>query len=650
MRSDSWATEESIQPPRIVGQGVATWIENGGGHTEAVRFRTFGRPPMTMRRTIREAEAGADLDTYRQRRIAEIEERRASVTAHYEPVVEWLESHGISGAVVEAAGGSLRVDLTSEQCDLLINEFHDQLESVFLISPIEPFGTPNTGVEVREHMQVQQYWDGSYEGFGDPSSSTASRVIGVTDYDLYTTHPALNDGTGTSRLTSALIRSGSSWATYTTPSSPDTHGSMVSGLALADLTEGQDPTFPLSSGNATYDQLARTGASRQSLLAFWDVTSDITDLDTSILASQPDIVNASWGQVSSTNCFPGSYDSIANTIFHAGIPFVAAAGNDLAGTSCTVRSPALAAGSLAVGATDSRASILDIEGPYRNAINPAKGSAIGGGPFGRSIVDMIAPCRWNPITEGASSTGTMLGATSSAPYSIGTSCGSSYSAPQVTASLNLVMEFVEDAMPGIALSPGALYAIGLLMTDGADLTGWPDHITSDAFDVETGGGHLLLRLPTSDGMDAAELTPADSSTNTWEFSISSTPVHEGSSYLIPVNSGDPIPSDADYLKAAAWFFEPNYAYLMSPADIKLRLKNLTHGLTYSAAASQDQKLRAGTGVVQGDQYIIELTGTSVPTSSDPDYLYGTSFRIVNVAHYWEDGDRDDSDGPPVGID
>jgi hypothetical protein len=53
--------------------------------------------------------------------------------------------------------------------------------------------------------------------------------------------------------------------------------------------------------------------------------------------------------------------------------------------------------------------------------------------------------------------------------------------------------------------------------------------------------------------------------------------------------------------------------------------------------------------IENDVWTIEVEGIDVPFSESDDFYSGMAIREGNLVWYWEDGDRDDADGPPTGV-
>jgi hypothetical protein len=122
--------------------------------------------------------------------------------------------------------------------------------------------------------------------------------------------------------------------------------------------------------------------------------------------------------------------------------------------------------------------------------------------------------------------------------------------------------------------------------------------------------------------------------------------------LNPNSSGvnQTVSSDVDRFKATAFWHEPNIEDSAGKqASISLAVcSSSTSCYTSGNPSDPRQRVKLGSAV-KGKKWFIQLKGLSVPKSYDKNYLYKKKKRKVYVTMYWEDGDRDDSDGPAADV-
>lgn len=185
---------------------------------------------------------------------------------------------------------------------------------------------------------------------------------------------------------------------------------------------------------------------------------------------------------------------------------------------------------------------------------------------------------------------------------------------------------------------GNLYATMLLMGNQALESGTYGATTPP--DDLWGVGAMKMRLFTEGGMDApwrvrwCVRVLSDGETKTCDLN----PNPEG------VNQS--IPSDVEWFKTAAWWYEPNLDDGQTPADIGFKVCKSTGSPCYTASGSEPQVKRLWLGsAVSGYAWQLSVMGTDIPASEDSWYHSEEQKRVVHIALYWEDRDRDDSDGP-----
>lgn len=116
-----------------------------------------------------------------------------------------------------------------------------------------------------------------------------------------------------------------------------------------------------------------------------------------------------------------------------------------------------------------------------------------------------------------------------------------------------------------------------------------------------------------------------------------------------------LDADVDRLRATAFWYEPNLGDPEDAANIAFAAyRNLSFQYQTSGTAPGKKRLREDTP--GGAAWELRLIGWCVPEEDalfDEFHPYancvGDATRTVEVALYWEDGDRDDADGPPAAV-
>ena len=485
----------------------------------------------------------------------------------------------------------------------------------------------NYGEEIRDATQISQFLDQNLNGeLSSGRSSVSDIYIGISDNKIDIDHPAWKDcSTCGSRLVDAWQWNGSAWVVDTVGTTSTSHGTAVTGQALADLTQNQDATYTSSS-----DQLARTGMTTESSFAAIDsYAGGMTRSIELAIELNVDIVNmsGSWGP--GTDC--DTEDTLIDAVDDAmkdGIFFVNTPGNNgHAGSNCTVDLPGTASGSFTANDYDVHASDL-------NSAAIASDACRGGDIHGRAVIDLVAP-------EGRE--GSMMPQYNNAYANAG--YGTSFAAPVITgAAANFKHHFIDVFGTSAANTVGNVYAHMLLMGDG-ELESGATATATTPMDTVWGAGRMRMRMFNSAGMDAPwrlrwfNWVLDDSEVTTW--------------YVNPDGSGEnqPVSSDAEWFKAALWWHEPNLgtAGAEIPAEVQTKVcKGPSSCYTHATTNPQSHRLWLG-NVLGGETWEVTVTGLNIPASTDADYYHGQQKRQMFLAFFYEDRDRDDGDGPSSDI-
>ncbi len=501
------------------------------------------------------------------------------------------------------------------------------------LRPDAQYSAVNRGQEIRDASQVQQFLDDGYDGDRASGRSNVDDIfVGIIDSKVDVDHPAWKDcgpplSCGGPRLTDQWVYD-SGWVSdpVGTTSTSEQHGNLVAGQLIADLTQAQDPAV-----TSWAERRARTGMTTESSFCAIDSNSGGVNRSMQYAATLGlDVVNMSL-HCAPSKCDPRqavhSRNDYANALYHAGVFFVHAAGNQ-GSSGCTVDVPSPAAGTFSVGGYDYSASNLNA-GPIYGS------SSRGGGADGNAIIDLVA-------AAGRSS--------GMAEYDDGYSTiehhGTSFAAPVVAgAAANLKDLLVEEYGAATANNVGLLHAQMLLMGDGQLDTGVKGY--GAPVDDLWGAGRIRMRMWTPAGMDA----PFRVQLHAWTIDDGETRSTDLNPNIVGVNQD--IPLAVDRFKAAVWWYEPNMN--VTGADVAVMRTRVCRDdigvCTNHPNTGPDAhrlQLDASDGL-PGNPWRIDVTGLSVPANADPSDHYGLQRRSVFTAFYWEDRARDDADGPDTGI-
>ncbi|MEM9458210.1 MAG: S8 family serine peptidase [Myxococcota bacterium] len=490
---------------------------------------------------------------------------------------------------------------------------------------LEPFdestADANNLDDMRQGVQAVQFHDAGFEGEVSSGRSAVNDIfMAVIDDNIDADHPAWNDTSGgSSRLTDVWRHNGVSWTTpATSATATPSHGTKVAGVALADLTQGQDPA--IVSASARDD---RTGLAPEARFAFIESSSGTKRSIEKAVDLSVDVINYSRSVNYNCQLSHSTNDAVDEAMLD-GVFFVKSAGSNGAPTTgCNIGTPGAASGAFSVTATD------------RSAV-PLNTGLVGSGPShgpdsGRAVVAIAA----NGGPEGSTAAAVddaygVFGATSSA-------------APVVAGSAAVLKEHLIDRFSaGLINEVGFLYATMLVAGDGQMDSGVA--MANEALDGTWGAGRLRLRLFDGTGMDGP-----------WRMRLFSRTIDDGevvdNMYLHPDAAGvnQALSTDVERIRAAVFWHEPNIEDSTSHwAEISSRVCHATGCYGSGTSTDQRQRLRIG-NVAGGKAWRIGLTGLDVPDSNDSNYYSGQDKRKVYVAVYWEDEDRDDGDGPSADI-
>jgi hypothetical protein len=560
-----------------------------------------------------------------------------ALLADIQPVVEADSVDGFLGSFVATIGPD----------QLLAVLAHPDVASVQVPQQMVPYA--NAGSEEQHGFGVAMLLDHGYDG-GQPSGKVplagGMRAL-VYDSGFDQDHPVWNQ-----RLIDWYRWDGFSWLTavfadQSQASSGGAHGSTVTTALLADGFE--HPNQPLGTA------VDRSGMSTETEFEYLDRRNvsgvggpaglrEVRDwMDANYV---PDLLQHSYGTSPSGNqCTTGPSQGVGwasvermNAFYRDGVFVSQAAGNTPFTGSCDVGLPANAAGVFTAGAIDARNTSLRSAPIWPN-------SSAGGDAHGRALIGLVASQRREELLVDFDDT-----------YFSPTSGGTSYASPLVGgAALDVKDMLVTHFGASLANEVGNLFAWMLLLGDDTKLTSQggidtytPAVTATQAIDPRMGMGRLSVRSFDSEGMDG----PYRVSTTRFVLQDGQTlHVRANPPALPPGNFlNDPIPSDVERLEAVVWWYEPNlecappYNGCTAPALLTVDLCD-DQGTCYDSGTAAPGPRRLIAPSPGGKAWHLEVSGTSIPASTDTDYHTGLQERMIHVAMMWEDLDRDDADGP-----
>ncbi len=504
-----------------------------------------------------------------------------------------------------------------------------QLEQITSIEP-PPRIAPAwlmTNEDVRRVTQIKQFIDAGYAG-------DRVKYNGVSSYEItfamlepgapLQAHPGFKDGSGSKvRLRDVWSCSGYAcgpWGSWT-----GSHATTVAGVLMGDIMQNQDPAWP--STILETNLIRRSGAAREaegySIAGMGFNYNDPNDVDLEdqdfvqaldLVPALPrfiPVMNMSAGDETMTNRDGDTImDKAVNRLFEAGTLPILAAGNERqdAPNAPTTIIPASAIGAFTVGAYGE----ADTEDVELLAAPPASYTSRGG-VNGRSIVDIAAP---GTATYFYSTSGGYTGTSSSTAAT-----GTSIATPVVTGTAIDFIDWYKNNLSDAIDDPGRLFSALLLMGDRGSESGGKRTTT---WDTLLGAGRLHARMFDSAGLDGP-----------WGASFGTTCVLDGhiQNYWI---TG--VPSDADAFMFVAFWYDARHGLWGRVDDIALAL--YVDGVKVKTADTADNKERIYYSDPHGDMFV-EIYGKDITSSSSG---CGASGMRINYAWYYEDSDRESSEG------
>jgi hypothetical protein len=556
-------------------------------------------------------------------------------------------------AAVEALGGRvtyqcrnlfcMEAELTADQIFLLQDEPS--------VARMDAFGEIEEnsirGREVSAGTQMQQFQDENYLGDNNSASLGVIRV-GVAEHSyLDLLHVGYREGSGTLGRVAQIRTCNSSSCAGSGVFSPPygDHPTAVAGIALGDLTDGQDSTIT----NAD-DRIDRSGFAREGELYFWRAESDsaIAKVLDDVADSDIPVLNMSISvNPGDSYCLGETTTSRAvNTLYETGTLTFFASGNNGhdSTTNCVVEEPGSAISAFVVGGHTNNAS-TNGETEVRSGpiwrFGPTWGSDRGGCSLAegkwRSIIDLTAPaCRMWVFNETGGYDQIMTDANGQHP------CATSWAAPTVTGAAVEFIDYYRNERSSAIDDPGRLTANMLLMGDRQAVDQYGNNFKAAAgFSNLWGAGRMKLRKFDDAGMDWP-----------WAYGEMTTCIDQGENYYYPSSNGMLISSNVNAFKAVLNYYDWRHEEGTSIDRVSLTLQRKNTDGTWSDlntdAGSYEEKKRVFYSTFYNNTYYrIRIQGQNVTWDSG---YCGTDSMRVHLAYFYEDSARDDADGPDGTID
>jgi len=498
------------------------------------------------------------------------------------------------------------------------------------------------GIHVFEGMQYEQFLpenggslnkDGEQAHDGENWPSTRDLVdmrIALIDANFpEVDHPGFKEGTGSSdRIDSHIECTTNPCTTVSNPSESQegSHATEMLGTAIGDVRDEQEGPPDVPDGLDPEQQRSgysgeakawvyRAGTSQAAAIRAADHLIAATGTTVPWLVHQP------IGATTDTDCSGDhSADDVVNDLFEDGKTFVFAAGNNTgSSTNCVVEQPGSAIGSLTVGYTGSSSDsdTTDVRQATIGTFSDWGGNATEGD--NRSIIDLVPyGCRKFLFD-------TTWGYTSNA-------CSTSQaSAAAAGGILNYVDWYINRATwTDIREEPGFVQANALLMGDRRQGS---NSFMTVKYHHRYGAGTIEARRFEGPYMDGP-----------WGFGSGDVCVDDGEEVVISINGGSTLSSDIEDFKAVAWWYDARHGDGTQIDDIDLELYKTNGTRLVSSLDSSDEKERLYSTVAGGSAVELRIVGEDV--TADNVGPCGTNSMEVYYAYFYEDDDRDDSDGPP----
>jgi hypothetical protein len=477
------------------------------------------------------------------------------------------------------------------------------------------------GDDMIKGHQIEQYVTAGYDGenAGNTYDLTFAQVEGGGAHD---DHLGFREGTGTTTRIRGRYDCGLLCTSKSAFASGDesAHASSVAGIIFGDLHDGQDSNVSTSA-----DRAARSGYAGETRAWLYAGSSSVAfdHIAGQSGGNAPVVINMSAGAASADPACEGrdTRSRAANEMFESGKILIKSAGNEdhPSTTDCTVTAPGSAIGALSIASLGSSSTGTEstVRGATISGFSSRGGTSSEGG--GRTIIDLAAYGYRKMLFDTAGGYSRSGG-------------GTSYAAPTVTATALDFIDHYKHEYSDLIDNPGILAANLLLMGNRQTQS---SSKSLYGYDNLYGAGALRARRYDSAGMDAP-----------WRYSNGWVCISDKESYVLSINDSLALSSDVDTFKAVLWWYDSRHESNGTVDDIDLRLQT-TAGTTLRSSVSVDNKERVFYQGVGGKAIQLQIYGYNVTAD---DTGCGTNSMKVYYAYYYEDSDRDDSDGPNASVD
>ncbi len=609
--------------PDHVGTDVDVWL--------TVRLYDTLEPLMA-RFTVAVAEGRVltNADAWEMRQNL-IEERRLAALLELEPFVRELRSIGAEVVDMAPTAGLVRVVVDAA--------FLEELAAWVDITGIEPagirdedddaglgwsvFGATINGYELTDLIQAEQLYDEGYQGH-------ASEVVTLAESagdTVRRAHPGFEDTFGVDRFENCPGTS-TSCTSNPSPTTGGAHATASASVLLGDLTRGQDGTI---SCTGTTDCEQRSGVAR--LADGLGVSTDDWDhVQWAATTHSYILTESSTNDADDPGCTGATARTRAwNAMYEDGVALFNANGNNghTSTTDCTVASPATAMGVFAVAAYNTDPSNTPADAPAIRTSTSRGGTSSQGV---RTIYGIAAPNDILYPYNNAATSSFQYGADWEPDGNPDTFGASSAATPVVAGAADVYRHWYRLENSTLIDDPGILYADMLLMGDrryndaGSKLV--------EGYSNLWGAGALRLRKYDAAGLDA------------WaQHNVGRVCVGHGTS-VVPVTISAPVPSDVEYAKAVAWWYDERHDDSGNGNGefdrVTLRLQRYDTAtstwVTIRDDADANNQLRVYYSDVGAWELRLQLSGTDVTQDNGG---CGTNSVMVYWAWIVEDNDRDD---------
>lgn len=424
---------------------------------------------------LREARVGRTRDERIRETLLLRSERQTQLEPIYHEFARRTAAMGVE--VVGERLSTSAVDVLVNPCrieDIMHIEGVEAIEASSTLRTAQSGGAYGNGVHRRLALGLSPFKDLNINGGDGGNLGSASRVrIAVMEDNnsVNASHLSFRDTpTSGSRIVDTdrctywfpIIRCINSATT-----SSSSHGTEVTSVIASDLDDLQDPAFAGGGFWGIFERAQRSGIAPEAQIHYYSIDELegylAVAIEEAIWEDGADILNFSFAQANHSNfCQNNSFTGVREAVEAAdgaGIPVVAATGNDGFGSGCTVSPYATFPDSIAVGLTEPMTVLADADTTTVQSMS-GKGSfsavLAGGYVVNSALVDVVT----NGTIHLTASSG-------AGGYLSHTYHGTSYSTPAITGAIALLYDWIYDR-GGLAGLESYSYTLRVLLAVLAD--------------------------------------------------------------------------------------------------------------------------------------------------------------------------------------